>query len=161
MRALRRILIGLVVLAGVAAGLAVAARYTDGPLGPFPGGELRGETAREPVEDWTKVLAGVSHLEIEVNPAAPRSLTTTYLLHGGMLYVPSVFAAYKTWPAQVVADGRVVLRVRGKLYERQAVRVTDPDEIRALAREWDPSTPADLDVATLSTWYFRMEPRTR
>ena len=58
-----------------------------------------------------------------------------------------------------MADDRVVLRVGGKLYERRAVRVTDPAEIRPLVRGRDASG-ADGDVSTLSTWFFRMEPRT-
>ncbi|HEY2388825.1 MAG TPA: hypothetical protein VGK30_17855 [Candidatus Binatia bacterium] len=156
---LRRALIGLLAVVAVAAGLAVAARFHDGPLGPFPGGPMRGETVREPVADWSSVLAGTSRLELQVDPRHPRSVTTTYILHDGALYVPSVLAARKSWPAHVMADGRVVVRVHGRLYERRAVRVTDPAEIRALAREWDPKTPDDLDVGTLSTWYFRLEPR--
>ena len=156
---LRRALIGLLMVVAAAAGLAVAARFHDGPLGPFPGGPMSGEIVREPVTDWSSVLAGTSRLELQVDPAHPRSLTTTYILHDGALYVPSVFAAHKTWPAHVMADGRVVVRVHGRLYERRAVRVTDPAEIRALAREWDPKTPDDLDVGTLSTWYFRLESR--
>jgi hypothetical protein len=159
-RALRWLLIGLVAVAALAAGLSVIARFSDGPLGPFPGGKLSGATVSEPVTDWSAVLTGVDHLEIEVNPAAPRSLTTSYILREGVLYVPSIFATHKSWPKQVLADGRVVLRVHGRLYERRAVRVNDPVEIRALVRAWDPSTPDDLDIGTLSTWYFRMEPRT-
>ena len=94
-----------------------------------------------------------------MNPASPRSLTTSYILHDGVLYVPSMFAARKTWPQEVLADGRVVLRVAGKLYEQRAVRVTDPAEIRPLVRGRDASGP-DVDPSTLSTWYFRIEPRT-
>jgi hypothetical protein len=153
------VLIGLVVVAALAGGLAVIARSSDGPLGPFPGGKLSGTTVSEPVTDWSAILAGVDHLEIEVDPTAPRSLTTSYILRDGVLYVPSLFAAHKSWPKQVQRDGRVVVRVHGRLYERQAVRVTDPVEIRALVRAGHPATPDDLDVGDLSTWYFRMEPR--
>jgi hypothetical protein len=156
---LRRALIGLLLVVAAVAVLAAVARFHDGPLGPFPGGPMTGETVREPVTDWAPVLAGTSRLELEVNPTAPRSVTTTYILHDGALYVPSVLAARKHWPAEVMTDGRVVVRVHGRLYERRAVRVTDPTEIRSLAREWDPKTPDDLDVGTLSTWYFRLEPR--
>jgi len=159
-RALRRVLIGLLAVAGLAGGLSVLARFFDGPLGPFPGGKLGGVTATEPVTDWSALLAGDNRLEIEVDPAAPRSLTTSFIIRDGVLYVPSMFAAHKSWPKQVLADGRIVLRIRGRLYERRAVRVTDPAEVRALVRAWDAATPDDLDVGTLSTWYFRMDPRT-
>ena len=159
-RVLRWLLIGLAAVAALAGGLAVIARFSDGPLGPFPGGKLGGVTATEAVTDWSPLLAGANHVEIEVDPAAPRSLTTSFLVRDGVLYVPSMFAAHKRWPKLVLADGRVVLRVHGKLYERRAVRVTDPVEIRALVRAGHPETPEDIDVGTLSTWYFRMDPRT-
>ena len=185
-RVLRWLLIGLAAVAALAGGLAVVARFSDGPLGPFPGGKLGGvevlrknrlaffepvdflelgdveqhAAADEAVTDWSPLLEGANHVEIEVDPAAPRSLTTSFLVRDGVLYVPSMFAAHKRWPKLVLADGRVVLRVHGKLYERRAVRVTDPVEIRALVRAWHPETPEDIDVGTLSTWYFRMEPRT-
>ncbi len=104
-------------------------------------------------------MTAASHVEIEVNPASPRSLTTSYIVRDGVLYVPSMLAARKTWPKEVLADDRVVLRVGGKLYDRRAVRVTDPAEIRPLVRGRDASGP-DIDVNELSTWYFRIEPRT-
>ena len=156
---LRRLTIGLVVTAALVVALAVVARFSDGPLGPFPGGKLSGVRVTEPVRDWSPILAGASHLEIEVNPASPRSLTTSYILRDGVLYVPSMLAAHKTWPEEVLADDRVVLRVGGKLYQQRAVRVTDPAEVRPLVRARDASGP-DVDVSALSTWYFRIEPPT-
>jgi len=156
---LRRLMVGLAVIAALIVVLAVVARFSDGPIGPFPGGKLSGVRVAEPVRDWAPILDGASHVEIEVNPASPRSLTTSYIVRDGVLYVPSMLAARKTWPKEVLADDRVVLRVGGKLYERRAVRVTDPAEIRPLVRGRDASGP-DIDVNELSTWYFRIEPRT-
>jgi hypothetical protein len=86
-------------------------------------------------------------------------VTTSYLLHDGTLYVPSMFAARKSWPQQVLADGRVVLRIGGKLYEGRAVRVTDPAEVDPLVRSFDQSAAPASDPTTLSTWYFRIDPR--
>jgi len=39
--------------------------------------------------------------------------------------VPSGGAARKTWPSQVAQDGRVRVRIDGKIYELQATRVDD------------------------------------
>jgi len=39
---LRRLTIGLVVTMALVVALAVVARFSDGPLGPFPGGKLSG-----------------------------------------------------------------------------------------------------------------------
>jgi hypothetical protein len=158
MRVVRGLLLGIVVLGALVGGLAIAARFSGGPIGPFPGGKLSGAPG-EPVTDWSAVVVGANHLELEVDPAHPRSLTTSYIVRDGTLYVPSMFAARKSWPQQVLADDRVVLRIGGRLYDRRAVRVTDPGELRLVARAFDPSTRADVDVGTLSTWYFRIEPR--
>ena len=46
---LRRLTIGLVVTAALVVVLAVVARFSDGPLGPFPGGKLSGVRITEPV----------------------------------------------------------------------------------------------------------------
>ncbi|MDD9854295.1 MAG: hypothetical protein OXU78_10140, partial [Deltaproteobacteria bacterium] len=51
MRSLRVLLVAAVI---VVAGVGMAARFMDGPLGLFPGGALRkGPLLREPVADWT------------------------------------------------------------------------------------------------------------
>ena len=58
---------------------------------------------------------------------------------------------------QVDADPRVVLRTRGRMYDRRATRITDPGTIDALfglvsekynAGRGDPET----------TWFFRLDP---
>ena len=157
MRMVRALFLGLVAIAALVVTVAVLARFSDGPIGPFPGGKLGGATVSTPVGDWGPILAGVSHVELEVNPASPRSVTTSYLLHDGALYLPSMFAARKRWPNEVLGDDRVVLRVNGKLYPCRAVRVTDPGELRPLVRAFDHDAADDL--AKLSTWYFRMDQR--
>jgi hypothetical protein len=67
-----------------------------------------------------------SDLELEVSPDAPRSVTTWFVVVDGILYVPSASAAKKTWPGLVEKDGRVRVRIDGKLYELHAMRVSDP-----------------------------------
>ena len=158
MAVLRWVIFGILAVAVLAAGVAVLARSSGGPIGPFPGGRLSGTPVSGPVGDWTPILSGVPHIEIQVNPDHPRSVTTSYLVHDGKLYVPSMMAARKRWPQEATADDRVVVRIGGKLYERRAVRVTDPAEIRPLVRASDASARDDLDVSALSTWYFRMDP---
>ena len=41
----------------------------------------------------------------------------------GIHYVPSASAAKKTWPGLVEKDGRVRVRLDGKIYELHAMRV--------------------------------------
>lgn len=143
--------------------IGVAARWHDGPVGPFPGGAMTGDVVRVPVGDWGALLPAnddkSERVELQVWPAEPRSITVGYVVRNGRLYVPALLGARKTWPVLAAADERVLLRVRGKLYPLRAVRVIDPAELEPLARalgELEPGAPADPDA--LPTWYFRLEP---
>jgi hypothetical protein len=154
--------LGLVILgiAVLAVCIVFGARLADGPLGPVPGGPMSGQLVAEPVTDWGFIVERDT-VELEVNPDAPRAITTWVVGYGGQPFIPSGFGARKTWTAQLVADGRAVLRVDGKLYERQAVRVTDEDlleELRAvLIRKYDLDPEGNFSGS--ETWFFRLDPR--
>lgn len=125
-RILRAALLALVVVIVALFAVGVATRWHDGPIGPFPGGALvAGEFVKGPTYDWSGVSA-ISTLELEVSPEAPRSVTTWFVVVDGILYVPSASAAKKTWPGLVEKDGRVRVRLDGKVYELHAMRVSDP-----------------------------------
>ena len=75
---------------------------------------------------------------------------------------------FKDWHEDAERDGRAVLRIGGKRYERQAVRVTDPEllatlrsQLEDMARAW--VAPAPLGDAPTEgprdIWFFRMDPR--
>jgi hypothetical protein len=121
---------------------------------------MSGERAAEPVTDWGFVVERDT-VELEVNPGAPRSITTWVVGHEGQAYIPSGFGSRKTWPGQLLADGRAVLRVDGKLCEQQAVRVTDDallEELRAvLIRKYD--LDPEGNFSSSDTWFFRLDPR--
>lgn len=141
--------------------VAFAARFTGGPIGPFPGATLSGSVASEPAGRWEPLLEGVGRIQLQVGGQRPRSVTTGYVLHDGKLYIPSPGAERKTWPKLVLEDDRVVLRIRGELYERRARRVTERAELRALVRDGDGARGEDgeVDLSKLTTWFFRIEPR--
>ena len=154
--------LGLVILgiAVLAVCIVFGARLADGPLGPVPGGPMSGQLVAEPVTDWGFIVERDT-VELEVNPDAPRAITTWVVGYGGQPFIPSGFGARKTWTAQLVTDGRAVLRVDGKLYERQAVRVTDEElleELRAvLIRKYDLDPEGNFSGS--ETWFFRLDPR--
>jgi hypothetical protein len=154
--------LGLVILAiaVLAVGVVFAARFADGPLGPIPGGPMTGERATEPVSDWGFALDRDT-VELEVNPTAPRSVTTWIVGHDGQPYLPAAFGSRKRWAGQLVADGRAVLRVDATLYERHAVRVTDEvllEELRGeLIRKYD--LDPEGNFSRPETWFFRLDPR--
>jgi len=158
----RRIGIGLGAVAALAFGVAVVARFSDGPIGPFPGGRLAaGERVAAPPADWS-FAAEMRTIELEANPEAPRSRTTWVAVVDGVLYVPCGLPDLKTWPHEVLHDGRVVLRIDGRRYERQAVRETDPARLRRLGAEVlrkYGAGDAETAVAGEKVWFFRMDPR--
>lgn len=184
MRWLRRVGLGVglaVVLASAA--LFVASRFSDGPLGPIAGGPLRsGELVTDANVDWVAVGAREVELQL-VDP--PRSRRTGSLVLDGQLYIPCdlgfiwrripsagfraiarVLWAVKHWHEDALRDGRVVLRIAGKRYERQAVRVTDPEvlaKLRALmetnAARYLKVTLSDEPADPEAIWFFRIDPR--
>ncbi len=173
----------LVLIGLIGAGL-IAQRLSDGPRGPIPGGKLRtGTLVFEPVTNWSFA----SGQEIELQLVEPLwSRITGAMVHEGALYVPCdlgfmwgrfsggtrwmlhLIYVFKRWHQDALLDGRVVLRIAGNRYERQAVRVTDPElqatlrtQLEEMAREW--IAPAPLGEAPTDgprdIWFFRMDPR--
>jgi hypothetical protein len=72
----------------------------------------------------------------------------------------------KHWNHDAERDGRAVLRIGDLRYERQAVRVTDPELLAALRAETLERASRFfgkplLDVPTdpEAIWFFRMDPR--
>jgi hypothetical protein len=141
-------------------------------VGPIPGSRLAGERVDARIDDWSFTR---EHLEIEVETRGrwiPHSVTTICMAVGPHLYVPSRNAAGKDWVQNVIADPRVRVRIDGSIYERSAVRVTDPVELAPVALDFmrkyygieadaatflvDPPAAGD-DRADL--WVFRLDPR--
>jgi hypothetical protein len=162
-KVIRWIGIGLGVLALLLAGVAVAARFSDGPIGAFAGGPLVSEElVPDGSVDWS-FAEPLSTIEFQLEEP-PRSRTVWFVLHEGALYVPCGmpnFTLWKQWPHEALADGRSVLRVEGRRYERQAVRVTDPDVVAPVLElvtgkyglgDAEDAGPDDV-------WIFRMDPR--
>lgn len=161
--------LGITVLAlvvVVAVGL-FSARFADGPIeiisgGPFTSGEK--VTGAEP--DWRFINAkDTVEFQLE-NPA--RSRTTWVVEYEGKVYIASAYMntawgkIWKKWPAHAVKDGRAILRVDGKLYDRQMLRITQGPEIhpvlKLLSDKYNlPSTPDSVDNGYV--WLFQLAPR--
>ncbi len=173
--------ITLAVLIGAAL---VGQRMSDGPIGPIPGGPLReGPLVTDRDVDWTFADGKPMELQL-VEP--PRSRIVGALVHDGQLFAMCdlgfiwarftgignlrgrVIYSFKRWHEDASRDGRVVLRIQGKRYERQAVRVTDPDLLAALRGRVEAiirfavrpnPPPAAPTEGPREIWFFRMEPR--
>jgi hypothetical protein len=131
-----------------------------GPLGPFPGGPLRGEVVVEPVSDWS---FSDEHMliQVETRPSFPHSITTICFTHRGKLYVPAADAAGKRWPFYVLQDPHVRVKIGDKIYPGRAVRVTDARLRDALitsaGRKYEQISERDREQFD-GLWVFRIDP---
>ncbi len=158
--------VGVAVLSVVA--LVVGARFGDGPIAIIPGGPLQaGELVTGAEPDWT-FARDIMEMEFQlVEP--PQSRTIWLQVHDKWLYVVSGYMnstlgrIWKQWPAQALRDGRAVIRIDGKRYERQLVRILDDGPLlEAIAaevnRKYGASLRADM-AASGDAWFFALESR--
>ena len=132
----------------------------DGPVGPLPGGRLRGADAACP-DDWY-AYASEREVELEVSPDAPRSVRIWNVVHAGRLFVPGDFLTpIKRWPQQVVADSRIRIRIAGKLFRCDAQRVADVELVDSLRREAAHKYALEPDgwAARSEVWWFELARR--
>jgi len=147
-------------IASVAAFVVGVRLFADGPIAMLPGGPMSGSVTAERFPGFDNPAG--ERIELEISGWRRSSRTVLGFLYDGDLYIPSVQAESKWWPAQVLESPDVVVRHRGDLYPRVAVRVSDPELIGGLQEvlagaETLASTP-DMFTAE-STWYFRLDPR--
>ncbi len=158
--------IGVAVLSVVA--LVIGARFGDGPIAIIPGGPLEaGELVSGAEPDWT-FARDIAEMEFQlVEP--PRSRTMWLQVHDKKLYVVSGYMnstlgrLWKQWPAQALRDGRALIRIEGKRYERKLVRILDDRPLlEAIAAEVNRKYGAQLRAdmaASGDAWFFAMQPR--
>ena len=169
MRVLRWLGVLLLALMALPVATWVIARFSDGPIGPFPGGELRsGELHQGTEPDWT-FARDLQEIEFQlVDP--PRSRTIWCMVHDGKLYIVSgymrsaIAPIWKKWPHEAERDGRAVIRVAGKRYERDVVRIHDPALIEPLAEEIRRKYPQTRTMSTSAAqsgdaWFYALPPR--
>jgi hypothetical protein len=147
--------------------LLVASGYSDGASPLFGGGELvSGELVTGPEPDWSMVRE-VPTIELQLLDP-PRSRVMWIIEHGGKPYVVSGYMGsavgrfWKRWPVQAERDGRAIIRVGGKRYERTLKRIKTGPEVEGIAAELRRKyqyqvTPADIEAGT--TWLFELTPR--
>ena len=173
-------LVALIVLAII--GVLITQRLSDGPMGPLQGGSFKtGEIVNEPVTDWS--FADGKDLEFELVGYGTSRLTGL-MVRDGDLYIPCdlgymwgrfsgqtrlilhAIYIFKTWHEDATEDGRVILRIDGKRYPAQAVRVTDPALIRSLKAQLEDMArgyvaPNELGPAPVDEpndiWFFRVD----
>jgi hypothetical protein len=167
MAILRFLISTIVLVAVVIGGLALAARFSDGPMGPFAGGEFTsGEmhTGAEP--DW-QFVKDTETVELQLLDPS-RSRTTWILEHEGRIFIPCGYMdstwgkLWKQWPVEAERDGRGVLRVEGTLYPRELSRLEDGPLVEPLVAELNRKYAMAATAEAVSSgglWLFELRPR--
>ncbi|MCZ6642292.1 MAG: hypothetical protein O7F71_12010 [Gammaproteobacteria bacterium] len=173
-RILGAVLALVLVFVLVVVGIFTVARFHDGPFdgglaivagGAFVEGELQTGT-EEP--DWA-FLRDYFTIEFQLLDPA-RSRTTFVMEHDGRIFIPSGYMnsiqgkLWKHWPKEAEEDGRALLRVDGKIYERQLVRIQEGDIVldvlAVLGEKYGEGPAAPLEMVTSGDlWLFELEPR--
>jgi hypothetical protein len=170
MRAVLRVLgLVLAVLLLAIAGLAIGARFHDGPIAIFAGGPFEsGEPVTGPEPDWSFVRE-VREVEFQLLDP-PRSRTTWILDHAGKAYIPCGYMTtwwgrlWKRWPHEAARDPRILLRIDGELYERRLVRIESGPVLEPLlaelSRKYLDGSPVPMEAVTSGyLWLYELAPR--
>jgi hypothetical protein len=134
-----------------------------GPLGPIPGGALRGPVHSGPVADWSFADA-TETIQLEARPSSPYSVNVWCGAVDGKLYVPTSLILgpddpnERSWVRYVADDPNVRLRIDDTLYELRATRV-EGDELEAARTHLLAKYEEDIDAHSTKAWIFRMDPR--
>ena len=158
-------------------------RTSDGPIEPMQGGPFRtGEIVETPVEDWSFAAANPVAFELE---GFGTSRMAGYIMHEGEAYMTCdlgyiwnrlepgtqkfmlrMMYTFKHWHTDAVEDGRVRLRIDGKIYKAMLSKVEDPvlnQELRkvleAQARQYfaPMELPPEPTEEPNDIWFFKME----
>ncbi len=170
MKTIRRIALGLLgSLVLLVVVVVIGARFADGPIAIIAGGPFTsGELVSGPEPDWS-FARDIREVEFQlVDPA--RSRTTWILEHEGRIYVPSGYMTtswgkiWKQWPFEALTDGRSILRIGDKLYERKLVRIEEGPLLEPLTAELSRKYVgrADIDPGAVTSgylWLFELAPR--
>ena len=143
-------------------------KFADGPWevvqgGPFTTGELVSEAP-----DWSFVKEKDTGEFQSLDPV--RSRTTWIMEHEDRIFIPSGYMLtdygkiWKQWPIHAEKDGRAILRVDGKLYERNLVRIKNdpilPSVLAELSRKYAAGAVMSVDdVTSGSLWIFELVER--
>jgi hypothetical protein len=159
----------LIILIGICTALFLyAMKFADGPWevvqgGAFSTGEL---VSGEP--DWSFVKDKDT---VEFQLLEPVSSRTTWIMeHENRIFIPSGYMLtdygkiWKQWPIHAEKDGRAILRVGGKLYQRNLVRIKSdlilPSVLAELSRKYAGGAAMSVnDVTSGSLWIFELVER--
>jgi hypothetical protein len=138
----------------------VSAGPSCGPWGRTPGFALLGEEANGRLLD-AYAVNGHPEIAVETRPPwlLPHSVTTSWLVVDGALFIPARDAAGKRWVRNVLRRPTVRIRVDDRLYAARLLRVDDPRErarlIDAAFQKWPQFQARGVDGEAMA--FFRVE----
>ena len=151
---------GLGITLAIAAVVVIGIRFfSDGPVAVLPGGPMSGSTTLESFPGFGDQSS--DFIELQVEGWRPSSRTVIGFLHNKDLFMPSVQAASKWWPQQVLDNPEVIVRYQGVLYPRRASRITDSAlilELREAAADAETLVSTQEMFTADTTWFFRLHP---
>ena len=144
-------------------------RFSDGPNRVFSGGPLvAGEFYIGAEPDWSFVNS-IPTIEMQLlDPPTSRRIWTVE--HEGKIYVWSGYMGstvgrlWKRWPIQAERNGLAILRVNGKRYERNLIRIQSGDELDGITEAISAKYPGQTTrqvVEQGDVWLFEVAARTR
>ena len=142
----------------VAAG-AIYAFRTD-PIFMVSGKRLSGEELPYP-SDWS-MCNDHQTVAVETRVDDPHSVTTICFVHDGDLFIPAMNGSEKEWPAHVLRDPRVRVKVGEQVYPAQAERMTDvalEDLVESVAAKYPQIAKRDPADTPQDVWLFRISAR--
>ena len=156
--------ITILFLAG--AGFLWARFFAGGPVGPIPGGALRGSPVVDPVVDWGFAS---SHHNVDVEHrggALPWSRSVWFMVYEGRIHLilPSLFG--RGLQDRLLEEPQLRIRLDGNLYDQAAVPVDTvaafsamlpPLISRLFAIEVDGELRPIRDRGPVETWIWRLE----
>ncbi len=129
----------------------------NGPLPFLSGGKLEGAVQPAPTSWAFAEDFGV--IQLETRPADPYSVNIAYTVLEGALYIYAGDTETE-WVKHMNADPRVRFRLGDEIYELNAERVTDGDDIAAFAKAWVGHSSIHRDPMALdTTWLYRLKAR--
>ena len=130
------------------------------PIHRISGKRLSGDERPYPA-DWS-MCNDHPTIAVEARVEDPHSVTTVCFLHDGDLIVPALNGSEKQWPAMVVRDPRIRVKIGDAVYPARADRVTNasmPEVLASMAAKYPQIAERGPADAPRDLWLFRITAR--
>ena len=134
--------------------------FRTDPIFMVSGKRLSGEELSYP-SDWS-MCNDHQTVAVETRVDDPHSVTTLCFVHDSDLVIPAMNGSEKVWPAHVVRDPRVRVKIGDHVYPARADRMTDvslDDLVESVAAKYPQIAERDPADAPQDVWLFRISAR--